>query len=970
VNSVPGTEHILSASSAGVSVSTIRFSLEKNIDVGFNEVQAKINQILPQLPDDADPPVIAKVEFGSLPVLWLALSGDRTVQQLNQYARNVIKKRIETIDGVGEVRIGGERRRTIRVNLDPRRMAQAGITIADVERGFQQEYARLPGGFMTVDTRDDVVKLDLEYHDPHTLGRMILAHREDAPIRLRDVARIEDGTADFRKYASVDGRPAVGIGIVKLRGANAVAIVDEVKRRIDTEIRPQLAPGVRLDIVHDDGDLIRSIVAALEEHVILGTLLTGFVVWVFLRNLRSTLIVAAAIPVSLLGAIWAMYVLGYTFNTMTLLGLLLLIGVVVDDAIVVLENIFRYREEHAGDPERAAVEGAREVVFPVVASTLTLTAIFGSVIFMEGIVGRVFQAFAAVVTVGVLVSLLVSMTLTPALCARHLRLPSRHGALYQAAEAAFLALDRAYRRLLDIALRHRLLVLALTLAALYGSGYFFRHLGKDFFPVQDEGRFQITLKTPLGASIDVTIDKLREVEAILARHPEVAGVFATVGSDRTERVTQAVLIVRLKPWDERTRSQAEVIERLRPELAAIPGAQAFPTEMPIVGGERGDPLQFVLTGPSLGEVARLATELRNRAERTPGMGTLDLDLQLDLPRFDFAASRERAAALGLSAHDAARALSVLAGGVEIGRFNDDPGDGERYEVRLKAGDGELEDPSDLGRIHLRSGSGDMVRLDNVARLQAVLGPAVVSRFDLQYAAAFYGTPELALGEAVAAVRQAAAGWLPPGYRVTMTARAEELGKTARYMVFAFVTALALVYMVLASQFNSFVQPVVIMVAQPLAIIGGAAALWLFGESLNIFSMIGLTLLVGLVAKNSILLVDLANRYRAAGMPIDAALAAACPVRLRPVLMTSLTVMLALLPAAIGVGAGSDTNRPLAIAVIGGMLSSTLLTLVVVPAAYSLVEHRLERGRSRHGAASALEGGAGASKPVPGTSPGG
>ena len=948
VNSIPGIEHIDSTSAPGASIIVVRFTLEKDVDVAFNEVQAKVNQVLPKLPDEADPPVVAKVEFGALPILWIALSGDRTLQQLNQYARNVIKKRLETIDGVGEVRLGGERERTIRVNLDPDRMAAFGIAVNDVLGAFAVEHVRLQGGFLVGGEREELVKLDLEYHDPRELRSLIVAYPEGAPIRLGDIASVEDGLADYRQLARFNREPTVGLGIVKVQKANTVAIVEEVKRRLAEEIVPQLPPGLHLDIAHNEADLIEDIVAALEEHIFQGTLLTALVVWLFLKNVRSTLIIAAAIPVSLLGAVAVMYFLGYTFNTMTLLGLLLLIGVVVDDAIVVLENIYRQREMGNADPVNAAIEGSRQVVFPVLAATLTLVAIFAPVVFMQGIIGSFFRSFAVVVTFGVLVSLFVSLTLTPALCSRHLRVTQQHGRLYRMLDIPFRALESAYRSLLAGALRFRWTVVVVALAVVWNSGYFFSHIDKGFMPEDDEGRFLITLKTPLGSSIDYTDAKLAEVEGILADFPEVVGSFATIGDDQAGQVSRARIIVRMARWEDRAITQSVLMERLAQRFQEIPGVEVFPTRMPTVGGQRGEPLQFALMGPELDQVAQLAYELKLRLDAVDGMGELDLDLQLDLPQLEMHLSRERVRATGLTSQDVAMAVNVMAGGVDVARYNDEPGDGERYDIRLKATAGSLRQAPDLSRIYLRTPDGELVRLDNLARLDNRLGPAMVTRYDLQYAANFFGTPKMAEASAIEQVMTVANELLPAGYQIKMKGRAEEFGKTAKYMLFAFVTAIILIYMVLASQFNSFIQPLIIMVAQPLAIIGGVGALWATGHSLNIYSMIGLVLLVGLVAKNSILLVDLTNQLRAGGMGISEALREACPIRLRPVLMTSITVILALLPAALGFGAGADTNGPLAVAVIGGMVSSTLLTLVVVPSVYSLVENGVLRVRQRVG----------------------
>ncbi len=943
VNSVPGIEHIQSTSSPGVSVINITFALEKNVDVAFNEVQAKVNQILRRLPKDVDPPVVAKVETNASPIFWMALQGDRTQQQLNQYALNVVKKKLETIDGVGEVRLGGRRDRTIRVNLLPDRMAALAVSPQDIATAFATEHVQLAGGFVVGQATENLVKLDLEFHTLDDLAGMVVAQRNGVAVRLRDIAEVEDGLTDNRQLARFNGELTVGLGVVKVANANTVAIVDRIKDKLAREIEPQLPPGMKISIVSNDAVFILEIVNSLKEHLIEGTLLAALVVWFFLRSMRSTLIIALAIPVSLAGAIAVIYFFGYTLNSLTMLALLLLIGVVVDDAIVVLENIFRHREELDPDPLSAAVNGSNEVVFAVIAATLSLVAIFAPVIFLSGVLGQFFRSFAVVVTFGVLVSLFVSLTLTPMLCSRYLTVEKQHGRLYHLLDGVLGGMDRLYVRLLDRALTHRWSVVALTLAIVAGSAFFFIDIGKTFAPDEDEGRFRISLRTPLGSSIGYTDSKLREVEAVLDNYPEIRTEFALIGLGTAGQVNQGTVVVRMAPRHERKRSQQQVIAAIRKDLAAIPGARAFAAPFSIVGGgQRGEPLQFVLSGDNLEDIGRLARELQQKFAAMPGIGRVDTDVQLDLPQLVFKPDRLRIANANLATADVALAVNMLTGGVDIAKFNDEPGDGQRYDIRVKAREGEFNQPADLSKIFLRNRDGRLVRLDSVARFEERLGPAVIGRFDLQYAATFYATPTIPLGDAVAQVRAAAAEILPAGFQVKMIGQAEEFGKTQKYMAFAFGLALVLLYMVLASQFNSFLQPAIVMLAQPLAVVGGITALWATGQTLNVYSMIGLTLLIGLVAKNSILLVDLTNQRREQGMAVDAALRNACPIRMRPVLMTSATVILALTPAALGLGAGAETNQPLSIAVIGGMVSSTLLTLVVVPAVYSLIEARRAR----------------------------
>ena len=947
VNSVPGIDNIQSRSSPSVSNVILTFELSKDIDVAFTEVQAKVNQVLRQLPDDADPPVVLKVEVGASAVIWLALQGDRTTQQLNQYARQVIKKRLETVQGVGQVLIGGERRRNIRVNLDLDRMAALGVTAQDVRSGFRAEHVQLPGGFLVSGDTENLIKLDLEYHSPEALGEMVVRYADGAPVRLRDVGTVEDGLADDRQVIRFNGEPAVGIGIVKVSNYNTVQLVDDVKRRLEEQVIPQLPPGLTIKVSSDDSAPIRKIVSALEDHLVEGTILAGLVVWFFLRSFRSTVIIATAIPVSLLGAIAVMYFLGYTFNQMSLLGLLLLIGVVVDDAIVVLENIYRRREEDRSLTRRAAaIEGTEQVGFAVIAASLTLVSIFGSVLFLEGIVARFFQSFAVVVTVGVLVSLFVSLTLTPMLCSRFLEVSEKHGPVYRFFDRILDGMDALYRRLLGWTLEHRGKVLVATLLVVMSSAFFFARVGKDFIPEEDDGRFMVSFRAPLGTSRPAMDALLDEIDQTIRRHPEVRSSFIGVGFGGTAQVNSGMAFVTMVPREDRDISQREFLQRLQAELAQVPGVLAFASVPSPVGGMRGELLQFAVVGPELDNVASLSRELARRLGEDPALGRIDLDLQLDLPQLRIEVDRVRAADIGLSSADVAYAVNMLAGGIDIAKYNDDPGDGDRYDIRVKAADGEITSADDLRRIFLRTPRGQMVRLDTVATVEEMVGPAVITRYGLQYSANFYSNPTMPLGAAVERVRAEAAELLPPGYSMELQARAREFAKTSGYVRLALLLALALVYIVLASQFNSFLQPLIVMTAQPLAVVGGLFALWVTGTTLNMISMIGLILLMGLVAKNSILLVDMTNQLREQGRAVEEALREACPVRLRPVLMTSLTVILALLPAALGLGAGADTNGPMAIAVIGGMVSSTLLTLVVVPAVYSLVEQGLRRLRRR------------------------
>lgn len=974
INTTPGIEHIQSSSSPGVSSISITFSLDKDIDVAYNEVQSKVNQVLRRLPNDTDPPSVQKVDTNASAVIWLALSGDRTIQQLNLYANNVLKKRFETINGVGEVSIGGRRDRVIRVNVNPERMAAYKLAATDLISAFNREHIQLPGGFLVSSQAEQLLKLDLEFHDINDLSNLIITTKDGVPIRLKDVADVEDGLTDNRQIARYNGKPTVGLGMVKVANANTVEIIKEVERRLEQDIRPNLPPGLSLEISTNDSIFINQMVASLKEHLVEGTLFAALIVLIFMRSFSSTVMICLEIPVSLLGAIAVMYFAGYTFNSMTLLALLLLIGVVVDDAIVVRESILRHMSGEVGEalsPEdmknpgkvalfrsQATKNGSNEVVFAVLASSLSLVCIFAPVIFMNGVIGMFFKSFAVVVTFGVLVSLFVSLTLTPMLCSRYLSVTHKENAAYRLTGRGLDYLDAQYKKLLNVTLRHRGFVLIFTAIFVAASGYLtLKYVEKDFVPESDESSFGISIKTPLGSSLDYTDSRLKMVETILKNHPdEVDSYFSSIGTGSRGQVNEGRINVRLKPKELREKSQQTLIKELKVELEQVPGARALAAPASVVRGQRSEKLQFNLTGNNLQELGRISKLLQQSLSNNAEIGRVDLDVQLDLPQLDVQIDRARAATLGLNAQEIATAVSLYAGGINVAKFNEAAGDGQRYDVRIKATEGDLTNVTDLSKIYLRSESGELVRLDAVAKFNQELGPAVIGRYDLQYAVNFYANPNMPLGEAVDLVKETAATIVPPEYTLKLTGQAEEFGKTFKNIQFVFILAFVLLYMVLASQFNSFVQPLLVMLAQPLAIIGGLIALLISGDSLNMYSMIGLVLLIGLVAKNSILLVDLTNqlldKVRDTGqiinkVHINAALSEACPVRLRPVLMTSLTIILALLPAAMGLGAGSETNKPLSVAIIGGMISSTLLTLVVVPAAYSLLIGWISQRNTSH-----------------------
>ncbi|MCR9183906.1 MAG: efflux RND transporter permease subunit [Halieaceae bacterium] len=937
VNSISAIDYVRSRSVPSVSQVRVSFELSKDANVAFNEVQAKVNQVINDLPEEAETPIVAKIDPNAIPVMWLVLTGDRPLNELNRIARHEVKKLLENIDGVGEVLVGGGRERKIRVDLDLARMSALGLTAQDVIAAFAREHIQIPGGYLVSGNLEKLLHLDLEYHSVTELGNLVVIWRDQIPVKLGEISAISDGLSDKRSLAGFNGSEGVAIGIQKVQNANTVALVREVSARLDEIVRPSLADGVELIVATDESDIIEATVTALKNHVMEGTLLAALVVLFYLLNLPATLIIATAIPVSLAGAVVVMYFGDYTFNIMTLSGLLLLIGVVVDDAIVVLENIHRQHDLNNVSPEQAASVGTREVLFPVIAASLTLVCMFTAVIFMPGMVGIFMRSFAVVVVVGVIASLFVSLTLTPALCARFLVARSNDGnRLVSSLQRFHSWTDTVYGTALSWCLQYRWVVVMATALVVLSSGFFAQKLGAEFFPEDDESRFMITVKAPIGSSVEYMQSKIDQVEALVTRHEEVKHIFTTIGSANSDDVNEGTVNVMLQPKASRDTSQREVMNQIRKELLSIPGLQSYVANFPFISGMSDAPLQVYVSGPDFYELARLSRLVFEQLAEIPGMGDIRMDLQLDRPMLRFEIDRNRAKALGIDSSTLGDSLRVLAGGADIAKYSEVPGDGERYDIRVAAQRAEMRNADDLKNIYLRGPTGNLVRLDSVVGIFEDYGPAAVNRMNLNFAAEYLSTPDVSLAEAMVMLRRVTEKTLTPGYRLVLGGQADELEKSKGYLLFLFGTGLLLIYMVLASQFNSFLQPVLVMLAQPLAIVGGVFALWVTDYTLSIYSMIGLILLVGLVSKNSILLVDLINRYREEGMDTRTAIGTACPRRMRPVLMTSLTVVLAMSPAALGVGAGAGQYGPLAVAVIGGVISSTLLTLVVVPVAYSLL----------------------------------
>jgi HAE1 family hydrophobic/amphiphilic exporter-1 len=938
LNGIAGIDTITGISYPGVSRISVVFDLEKDIDIAFNEVQAKINLAISQLPSDIDPPKIIKANNTEDAVVRLTLSGNRTIQQLNVYADQILKKKLETIDGISEVQLEGERQRVLRVEFDIFKLSSFGISVGDIIKAINDSHIQMPGGYIISDSNELLLNLDFEAHSIEDFKNIVVKSTNSSIIKLGYIANIVDDLDDFRKFSSYNSLPSITLGITKIVGANAFSIEEQIMDRVNNAILPNLEPGLNLDITHNVVDYIKAVVASLQEHLFLGTFLTALIVFLFLRSFISTLIVSLAIPISLLGAVFIMYLFGYTFNTITLLALLLLIGVVVDDAIIVLENIYKKIEEGM-DPQSAALEGSNQVVFAVLAATLSLVSIFGPVVFMDGIIGRFFKSFAVVVSFGIIISYFVSLYITPMLCSRYLRNHSKEKLnwFYQKLENFFVATEKGYLYLLTKALNHNYITMLLATLIFLSSFLFFDKIPVEFAADGDRAQFKVFLRTPQGSNIYNTLDKIALAEEIIKKYPEVKEILTDIGGNNGG-VNRARLTVNLVPVSERDFSQYELMKKIEKDLGQIAGATFIASPGSSIGGSAYK-MEFNLVGANFQELYQNALKLKTIYEETPQIGNIDLSVDF-LPQLKFEIDREKIALLKITSKDVLQAIGISVGGIDITKFNEF-GSNERFDVRLKGIDSQFTSSSNLNSIYIKTPNAGLVRLDSVVKQVEYLGFSSIEQTGQLYSISVRGNPSVALGEATAIAQKIAQENLPSGYSLTLKGNAKELQKTIGAITFVFGVSLLLLYMVLASQFNSFIQPVVLMMSIPLAIVGGLGGLYLTNHSLNMFSMIGMILLIGLVAKNAILLVDFSNELRAKGVSIKDALLQSGPSRLRPILMTSITVIISMIPALLSNGAGSENNAAMSAVVIGGMISSTLLTLVVIPAIYYSVESYLE-----------------------------
>ena len=952
---VEGVRSIWSTSQQGAASITLELDLSRDVDLALQDVQAKIAQAGRQLPRDLDPPVVAKTNPEDNPIMWVGLSGAFPQQLLSDTARYVVKEKLQTVPGVGEVIMGGYLERNVRIWIDAGKLDARGITVTDVISALQRQHVELPAGRLETQGREVNVRVMGEALDLETLRGLSIREVDGGSVHLKDVALVEDGFEDIRRVARVNGEPAQGMGIKKQRGSNAVEVANGVRKALD-EMRATLPSGMDLGVNFDSTRFIKESVDEIEFELMLAVALTGLVCWMFLGSFSSTLNVVLAIPMSLLGTIAVIYFLGYTLNTFTLLALSLCVGIVVDDAIMVLENIFRHAESGV-DRVTAAREGTAEITFAALSATAAVIAIFVPVVFMSGLMGKFFMQFGVTLSIAVALSYVEAITLAPARASQILSTSREHrGVLGRAVDSGFNALARGYARVLGIGLRRPLWVLALAVGVFAISVQMLRGLPGEFVPSQDQSRILVRLQTAVGSDLAEMDRQMKRAEAFINARPEVDRSFAVVGGfggGGGGGVNSGVLFVTMKPPKQRKLSQAAFSAVLRKEFNSYAGVRAVVQDLSQAGftAQRGFPVEVAVQGPDWDILVQTSEALMDKMRASGVVTDLDSNYELGIPELRIVPERARAADLGVSIEDIATTINALVGGVRVGKYS---AGGRRVDVRLKLLSAQRSRPEDVARLMVRTRNGELVPLSTLVSQEMRPALQAITRRDRERAISVFANiaPGHAQNEALALVEKLGKD-APPGYRVVMGGASSSFRESFQSLLFALVLGIVVAFMVLASQFNSLLHALTVLTILPLSIAGAAFALKLSHQSINIFSLIGILLLMGIVKKNSIILVDYANQVRGKkSLDARAAMLEAGPVRLRPIMMTSFATLAAAVPSALALGPGSEVRAPMAVAVIGGVLVSTALSLLVVPAFYVSSDRGLARLRqlfSRRGA---------------------
>ena len=925
----------------------VEFELGQNIDRAMEQIQNKVNQVKNLLPVNLFPPTLRKSNPEDQPIIWLVLtSDDPSVKKIDQmiYARNFLYDQFSTVEGVGNISMGGYLDPSLRVWVDLDKLNFYNLTADDLVTAIKQEQIEYPAGQITGPLKDYNVRVMGETSSVEDFGKIMIGSRAGLgpnyrPTKLNQVARIEEATADVRRIARYNGKNAVGLGIVKQHGSNAVEVANLVREKIK-EIQPLLPPHYKVEARNDNTRFIKQSVDELLFTLILSAILTSLVCYLFLGSWTSTLNVLLSIPTSIIGAFIAFYFCGFTLNTFTLLGLSLAIGIVVDDAIMMLENIVRHREMGQGKKE-AALKGAEEITFAAMAATIAVVAIFMPVVFMKGIIGKYFVQYGITVTVAVLLSLLEALTLTPMRCSRYLSVNHSPKGLAAFVNKLFHRMENAYRGVLGVLLNHRWLTVFVAVVLFIGSLFISKKIPGEMMPAQDQSQLMLRFKLPVGTAIGVTDEKIHKVENyLLTKVPEVSGVFSSVGGFGGDAVNQGMAFVSLVEKDKRKASQTEIIARIREELKKeVKGMKTVVQDLSLRGfaASRGFPVEFVIQGPDWEELTATTEKIMEAMRKSGVVVDVNTDIQQNMPETQIIPDRQKLAAHGVALNTVTNQLNELVGGQIITGMNSYPKGRHRYQIEVRLQADQRESLPNLSKIQLRNNHGETVRLSDVVTETNKPSMMLISRLNRARAITVYANPAPGHSqqESMDATEKIAKSIMPPGYLIKMTGSSQSFKESFQSLIIALLMGIVVSYMVLASQFDSFIHPITVLMALPFSFSGAFLGLWIGHQSINMYSLIGFILLMGIVKKNSILLVDFTNQMRSEGLGVRESLLHACPVRLRPIIMTSTATVAGALPEALSVGPGSETTVPMATAIIGGVIASTILTLFVVPVVYSL-----------------------------------
>ncbi len=937
VSTVNGIKVLRSTSMENVGMLVIQFELERKAEQALQDVRDKIAIAVKDLPSDLETPIVQRFDTGAAPIISLAVAGQLSPRELMKLADDVIKQRLQTINGVGGVDIVGGQDREFHVWIDPNRLESYGLSAMDVMQALAAQNVEIPGGRLDLGAREMSVRTRGQVHSVRELEQIIIPAAVGASVRISDVARVEDGVEEQRSYAAFNGMSAVGLIVRKQSGSNTVEVAKAVRTAV-AELQPRLPKGISVSMPTDNSTFIRNSIEDVQFDLLFGGVLAILIIMFFLHDWRATFISALALPVSVVATFAFIQAMGFTFNMMTMLALSLSIGILIDDAIVVIENIHRHLEQ-GKPPMRAAAEATNEIGLAVIATTASILAVFVPVATMKGMIGRFFVQFGLTVAFAVTVSLFVAFTLTPMASARMLKVhDGKKHPVGRVIEAFLGAIDGVYRKLLGWALRHRALTVVLAVVAFVASLGIARYVPTEFMTPEDRGQFNVRVELPSGTALDVTKKYVDDVAADIRKMPGVTATFVTIGDSAQAEVNQATVQVNMVAKHARKFSQSQMIQFVRDRYAGRKDAVFAVEPLNMFGsssGFRSATVQFNIRGNDYEELNKSASELITELRKVGGYVDLDTSYRGGKPEVAIDIDRDRAADLGVPVASLATTVRTLIAGDKATEITTD---GDRYDVRVKLGEAFRQRPSDLLGLKVRSVSGQLVALSNVISLAPGAGPAKIDRQNRQRQVTILANLNgKALGTAIGEVNQMAKSKVPQTLVTDWTGMGDMMKESFMNLLTALGLAVVIVYLLLAAQFESWVHPLTIMMSLPLSLVGALGALAMTHQPLGIMSMIGVIMLMGLVTKNAILLVDYANHMRRQGMSKDEALLAAGPVRLRPILMTTAAMIFGMIPVATGLSEGGEMRAPMAITVIGGLITSTFLTLVVIPVVYSLLD---------------------------------